>query len=348
MGVASGGLWKTENLGTTFKPIFDNQPVFSIGCLAMDSNNTKVVWVGTGENNSQRNLAYGNGVYKTTDGGKSFTNMGLKTSSQIGKIMIDPRNSNVVYVSAQGQAWGMGGKRGLYKTSDGGKTWTRILEIGEYTGVSDMEMDPRNPDILYASSHQRERVFIQKLMVAPNRPFTNRIILMDTRAALSDDGGKTWVSIEGRDKHVDNQAIWIDPEDTNHYIMGCDGGLYESYDRAETWQFKNNLPITQYYHVRTDNEYPFYNVYGGAQDNGSWFGPSQTKRQDIVNADWTYTIGGDGYLSIPDPNNPDILIANRNTVVCFGTIVQQETAFQFNRNLPKTKNTTGIGILLIY
>ena len=162
VGVASGGLWKTINHGTTFKPIFDDQSVFSIGCLAMDPNNSNVLWVGTGENNSQRNLAYGDGVYKTTDGGKSFTNMGLKTSSQIGKIMIDPRNSNVVYVASQGQAWGSGGERGLYKTIDGGKAWKRVLEISKYTGVSDMEMDPRNPDILYAVSHQRERKSIFK------------------------------------------------------------------------------------------------------------------------------------------------------------------------------------------
>ena len=389
VGVASGGLWKTINHGTTFEPIFDDQPVFSIGCLAMDPNNSNVVWVGTGENNSQRNLAYGDGVYKTTDGGKSFTNMGLKTSSQIGKIMIDPRNSNVVYVASQGQAWGPGGERGLYKTTDGGKTWNRILEIGEYTGVSDMEMDPRNPDILYAASHQRERRVYSKidggpesaiykstdagatwtkqtkglpkgdvgrigLALSPANPdiiyavielpesksgfyrssdmgeswekrsdkgtsspqYYNEvyadpkdpdvIILMDTYNALSKDGGATWEYIEGSNKHVDNHAIWIDPDDTNHFIAGCDGGIYETYDRAKTWQFKSNLPITQYYHVRTDNDYPFYNVYGGAQDNGSWFGPSQTNRRYLVNADWTYTIGGDGYLSIPDPNNPDI------------------------------------------
>lgn len=389
VGVASGGLWKTENHGTTFEPIFDDQPVFSIGCLAMDPNNSNVVWVGTGENNSQRNLAYGDGVYKTTDGGKSFTNMGLKTSSQIGKIMIDPRNSNVVYVAAQGQAWGPGGERGLYKTIDGGKTWDRILEIGEYTGVSDMEMDPRNPDIIYAASHQRERRVYSKIDGGPesaiyksedagktwkklkkglpggdvgriglalspanpnilyavielpgNKGGTYRstdmgeswekrsnkvsgspqyynelyadpvnpdlIILMDTRAARSKDGGKTWENIEGRNKHVDNHAVWINPDDTDHYIMGCDGGLYETYDGAQTWQFASNLPITQYYHARVDNDFPFYNVYGGAQDNGSWFGPSQTNRRNIVNADWTYTIGGDGYLSIPDPDNPDI------------------------------------------
>ncbi|MBK3515965.1 VPS10 domain-containing protein [Carboxylicivirga marina] len=389
VAVASGGLWKTTNHGTTFEPIFDDQPVFSIGCLAMDPNNANVVWVGTGENNTQRNLAYGDGVYKTTDGGKSFTNMGLKTSSQIGKIMIDPRNSNVVYVASQGQAWGPGGERGLYKTTDGGQSWERILEIGEYTGISDLEMDPRNPDILYAASHQRERrvwskinggpesaiyksvdagaswtklkkglpggdvgriglalspanpdiiyavielpgnkggvyrsndmgeswekrsdkvsgspQYYNELYAAPYDP--DLIILMDTRAARSVDGGQTWESIEGKNKHVDNHAIWMNPEDPDHYIMGCDGGIYETYDAAKTWQFASNLPITQYYHVRTDNEYPFYNVYGGAQDNGSWFGPSQTHRQNIVNADWTYAIGGDGYLSIPDPKNPDI------------------------------------------
>ncbi len=389
VATASGGLWKTENHGTTFKSIFDKQSVFSIGCLAMDPNNSNIVWVGTGENNSQRNLAYGDGVYKTTDGGKTFTNMGLKTSSQIGKIMIDPRNSNVVYVASQGQAWGPGGERGLYKTTDGGKTWNRILNVGDYTGASDMEMDPRNPDVLYVSFHQRERRVYSKinggpesaiyksedagktwrklkkglpggdvgrigLTMSPANPDLlyavielpgnkggtyrsndmgeswekrsdkvsgspqyynelyadpvnpNRIILMDTYAALSDDGGKTWEYIEGANKHVDNHALWINPNDTNHYIMGCDGGVYESYDRAKTWQFKNNLPITQYYHVRVDNDYPFYNVYGGAQDNGSWYGPSRTNKRFMVNSDWTYTIGGDGYLSTPDPNNPDI------------------------------------------
>ena len=389
VGVASGGLWKTINHGTTFEPIFDKESVFSIGCLAMDPNNSNILWVGTGENNSQRNLAYGDGVYKTTDGGKTFTNMGLETSSQIGKIMIDPRNSNHVYVAAQGQAWGPGGDRGLYKTEDGGKSWNRILEVGDYTGASDMEMDPRNPDVLYVSFHQRERRVYSKinggpesaiyksedagktwrkltkglpkgdvgrigLALSPANPdiiyavielpddkggfyrsvdrgeswekrsnkvsgspqYYNEVyadpkdpdlvILMDTRNALSEDGGKTWQNIEGEDKHVDNHVIWINPDNTDHYLVGCDGGLYETYDRAKTWQFKSNLPITQYYHVRVDNDYPFYNVYGGAQDNGSWFGPSKTHRRNLVNGDWTYTIGGDGYLSIPDPGNPGI------------------------------------------
>ncbi|PKP30956.1 MAG: glycosyl hydrolase [Bacteroidetes bacterium HGW-Bacteroidetes-17] len=389
VGVAFGGIWKTINHGTTFEPIFDDQSVFSIGCLALDPNNANVLWVGTGENNSQRNLAYGDGIYKSTDGGKSFTNMGLKTSSQIGKIIIDPGNSNIVYVASQGQAWGPGGERGLYKTTDGGKTWNRILHIGEYTGVTDIAMDPRNSNILYAAAHQRERRVYSKIdggpesalyksvdagatwtklkkglpggdigrigialspanpdylyatielpdskggfyrscdmgeswekrstKIASSPQYYNEIFadpkdpdvvfLMDVRNARSDDGGLTWENIESNAKHVDNHAIWIDPTDNDHYLVGCDGGLYESYDGGKTYQFKNNLPITQYYHARVDNAYPFYNVYGGAQDNGSWFGPSQTNRRSLVNADWTYTIGGDGFLSIPHPTNQDI------------------------------------------
>ncbi|HCC70030.1 MAG TPA: glycosyl hydrolase [Bacteroidales bacterium] len=389
VGVASGGLWKTENKGTTFTPVFDKQPVFSIGALAIDPVNPNVVWVGTGENNSQRNLAYGDGVYKTTDGGKSFINVGLKESEHIGKIMIDPRNTNTVYVASQGPAWGPGGDRGLYKTTDGGKTWEQILFVGEYTGISDMEMDPRNPDILYASAHQRERRVYSKinggpesaiyksvdagktwnklkkglpngdvgrigLAVSPANPdiiyamielpgnkggfyrsddmgeswvkmsneiagspqyyveiYTDpvdpdRIISMDVRNMVSNDGGKTWEPLGEKNKHVDNHALWIDPDNTNYYLMGCDGGIYESWDKGQNSVFKSNFPVTQYYHVRTDNALPFYNVYGGAQDNGSWYGPNRTTRRYLVNADFTYTIGGDGYLSIPDPDNPGI------------------------------------------
>ncbi|MCA1756686.1 MAG: hypothetical protein LC649_04445 [Bacteroidales bacterium] len=389
VGVAAGGLWKTENKGTTFDPIFDSQPVFSIGALAIDHHNPNVLWVGTGENNTQRNLAYGDGVYKTTDGGRTFKNMGLKKSEHIGKIMIDPRNSNVVYVAAQGPAWGPGGDRGLYKTTDGGVTWDQILYIGEYTGITDMEIDPGNPDIIYAAAHQRERRVYSKInggpesalyksedagkswkklttgfpggdvgrigialspanpdivyaivelpegkggfyrslnlgeswsrmsdMVAGSPQYYNeiyadpvdpdRVISMDVRNMVTDDGGATWRVLGEKNKHVDNHALWIDPDNTNYYLMGCDGGIYESWDRGANWVFKSNFPVTQYYHVRVDNDLPFYNVYGGTQDNGSWFGPSRTLRRNLVNADWTYTIGGDGYLSIPDPDVPDI------------------------------------------
>ena len=429
VGVASGGLWKTENKGTTFTPIFDKQPVFSIGALAIDPVNPNVLWVGTGENNSQRNLAYGDGVYKTTDGGKSFTNVGLKKSEHIGKIMIDPRNTDVVYVASQGPAWGPGGDRGLYKTTDGGKTWNQVLYVGDYTGISDMEMDPRNPDILYASAHQRERRVYSKinggpesaiyksvdagetwykitsglpsgdvgrigLAVAPANPDIiyamielpgnsggfyrsddmgeswtkmsneiagspqyyveiyadpvnpDRIISMDVRNMVSNDGGKTWEPLGEKNKHVDNHALWIDPGNSNYYLMGCDGGIYESWDRGVNWVFKSNFPVTQYYHVRTDNALPFYNVYGGAQDNGSWYGPNRTTRRNLVNADFTYTIGGDGYLSIPDPDNPDIHYAEsqycglrrydhrtENTISIKPQPVEDEV-YRFNWNTP--------------
>lgn len=429
VGVASGGLWKTENKGTTFTPIFDKQSVFSIGALAIDPVNPNVVWVGTGENNSQRNLAYGDGVYKTTDGGKSFTNVGLKKSEHIGKIMIDPRNTDVVYVASQGPAWGPGGDRGLYKTTDGGKTWNQVLYVGDYTGISDMEMDPRNPDILYAAAHQRERRVYSKinggpesaiyksvdagetwykitrglpsgdvgrigLAVAPANPDIiyamielpgnsggfyrsddmgeswtrmsneiagspqyyveiyadpvdpDRIVSMDVRNMVSNDGGETWERLGEKNKHVDNHALWIDPDNTDYYLMGCDGGIYESWDRGVNWVFKSNFPVTQYYHVRTDNALPFYNVYGGAQDNGSWYGPNRTIRRNLVNADFTYTIGGDGYLSIPDPDNPDIHYAEsqycglrrydhrtENTISIKPQPVEDEV-YRFNWNTP--------------
>ena len=393
VGTASGGLWKTTNNGTTFESIFDKQAVYSIGCLAIDTKNPNIVWVGTGENNTQRNLAYGDGVYKTLDGGKSWKNMGLKSSEHIGKIIIDPRNSDVVYVASQGPAWGPGGERSLYKTTDGGKTWNAILTIGEYTGISDLEIDPRNPDILYASSYQKERRVYSKidggpesaihkstdagktwrkltrglpsgdvgrigLALSPPNPDViyaiielpgnkggfyrsldmgeswekrsdevagspqyyneiyadlvdvDRVISMDVRNMVSDDGGKTFYPLGEKNKHVDNHALWMDPQYPNHYLMGCDGGVYESFDRGQNWIYKSNLPITQFYHVRTDDRYPFYNVYGGAQDNGSWVGPSRNHYRYILNEDWKKTAGGDGYLSIPEPGNPDISYAS--------------------------------------
>ena len=157
VAVASGHIWKTNNNGTTWSPVFENYGAYSIGCLAIDPNNPNIVWAGTGENNSQRALGYGNGVYKTLNAGKTWTNMGLKTSRQVGKIVIDPRNSDIVYVAAEGSVWGPGGERGVYKTTDGGKTWSRVLEISENTGAYELEFHPSNPDIIYATVHQRRR-----------------------------------------------------------------------------------------------------------------------------------------------------------------------------------------------
>ena len=182
---ASGGLWKTVNAGTTWSPIFDSQPTYSIGCVTIDPNNPLVVWAGTGENNSQRSVAYGDGVYKSVDGGKTWNNMGLKTSEHIAKIIVDPRDSETVYVASQGPLWRAGGERGLYKTTDGGETWNLILEISEDTGVTDVLMDPRDPDVLIAASYQRRRHVWTLIDGGP-----------ESALYKSTDAGETWDKLE--------------------------------------------------------------------------------------------------------------------------------------------------------
>ncbi|MCI4670736.1 MAG: glycosyl hydrolase [Bacteroidia bacterium] len=392
VATASGGVWKTTNHGTTFKPIFDSQGSYSTACVTIDPNNSHVVWVGTGENNGQRSIAYGDGVYKSIDGGKSWKNMGLKSSEHIGNIVVDPRNSDVVFVAAHGPLWSEGGERGLYKTEDGGKTWACVLEISDKTGINEVHMDPRNPDIMYASAWQRSRrvwtflgggpesaiykstdggktwnksqrglpsgdlgrIGMDISPVNPNviyaiveasgkkggffrstdmgvtwskmNPYStsgnyyqeiicdpkdvDKVYIMNTYAQITRDGGKTIKAVGERNKHVDNHCVWINPKDTRHMIMGCDGGLYESYDDAKTWNYKSNLSITQFYKVTTDNAEPFYNIYGGTQDNYSLGGPSRTtSASGIVNSDWFVTRGGDGFESAVDPENPNIVYA---------------------------------------
>ncbi len=392
VAVASGHIWKTTNAGTTFTPVFDKYGAYSMGCLAMDPNNSFVVWAGTGENNHQRSLGYGNGVYKTVNGGKTWTNMGLKESRQIGKIVIDPRNSNIVFVAAEGSVWGSGGERGLYKTIDGGKAWKKVLEISTNTGVNNIVFDPRNPDLMYATSEQRRRHVFTKIgggpesavyksidggetweksmsglpsidlggmgiAVSPVNPDivylileaaeknggfyrsndrgatwdkmsdhteagqyyneiycdpkdVNKVYSVETFSQVTLDGGKTWRHMGNNNRHVDDHALWIDPDNTKHIMIGGDGGLYETFDACETWNFKSNLPITQLYRVAVDNATPFYNVYGGTQDNNSFGGPSRTMFSNgIVNSDWFLTNGGDGFWSAIDPVDPNIIYA---------------------------------------
>ncbi len=391
VATASGGVWKTVNAGTTYDPISDSLGSYSIGCIAIDATNTNVVWVGSGENNNQRSVAYGDGIYKSEDGGTTWKNMGLKTSEHIGKIIIDPTNSNVVYVAAIGPLWKEGGERGVYKTIDGGRTWNNILKIDEHTGVNDLIMDPRNPNLLYASSFQRRRhdyAYVSGgpgsgmhrtsdggktwekintglpatdkgrigLAISPADPdyiyaiveaakeggfyrslnrgvswqkmsshetggnYYNEVITdpknrdkvytMGYAISVSEDGGKNFKPIGEKSKHVDNHALWVNPTNTNHMINGCDGGIYETWDGAKTWQFKANLPVTQFYKVEVDNTEPFYYVYGGTQDNFSLGGPSRTRNESgILNSDWFVTNGGDGFESAIDPFNTNIVYA---------------------------------------
>ena len=405
VAAASGGLWLTKNHGITFEPIFDNYASYSLGCVTLAPSNPNTVWVGSGENNNQRSVSYGDGVYKSVDGGKSFTNMGLKNSEHIGKIIVHPTNENIIWVAAYGPLWSKGGDRGVFKSIDGGKTWTQTLTISENTGVSEIAIDPTNPEILYAAAHQRRRqeytyvgggpesglykstdggqtwVEINNglpkrdmgrigLAVSPANPNVvyaivearydkggvyrsdnkgeswtkqgsystsgnyyqeifcdpkdvQKVFAMDTYMHHSTDGGKTFVRTGEKNKHVDNHCIWIDPNNTDHWLVGCDGGLYETYTHAKEWSFYGNLPIIQFYKVVTDNASPFYNIYGGTQDNNSMGGPSATKNvSGIINTDWFITNGGDGFESATDWSNPNITYAQAQ----YGWLVRYDRA----------------------
>ncbi|MCB2196789.1 MAG: glycosyl hydrolase [Bacteroidetes bacterium] len=390
VGVASGNIWKTMNNGITFTPVFDNYGSYSIGALAMDPTNPHIIWAGTGENNHQRALGYGDGIYKTIDGGKSWENMGLKESRHIGMIAIDPTNTEVVYVAAEGSAWGPGGERGLYKTTDGGKSWNKILNISENTGVNNVILDPRDSKIIYVTTEQRRRHVYTKIgggpessvqksddggitwrkiesglpsvhkggmgiAISPVNPDylyliveaandesgffrstnrgeswermsdhassgqyyneiycdpvdVNKVYSVETFSHVTYDGGKTWKRLGLNDRHVDDHALWINPKNTKHWMIGGDGGVYITYDDGENYRHVSNLPVTQFYRVGVDNAYPFYHVTGGTQDNNSCVGPSRTTSKDgIASEDWTATVGGDGFWAQIDPEDPNIV-----------------------------------------
>jgi photosystem II stability/assembly factor-like uncharacterized protein len=399
VAVGSGGVWKTTNSGTTWSSIFDGQDSYSIGALAMDPSNPNTIWVGTGENVGGRHVGYGDGVYVSHDGGQSWDNVGLETSEHIGKIIVHPTDSDTVWVAAQGPLWSSGGQRGLYKTTDGGETWTRTLVGDEdddrWTGVTDLVIDPRDPNVLYAATWQRHRTVAAYvgggpnsgihrsddggetwteltsglpdgnmgkigLAISPQRPDVvyaaieldqreggvwrsddrgaswkkmsdriaggtgphyyqeiyasphafDRIYFMDVRASVSHDGGATWESIADSSKHVDNHALAFRPDDPHYLLIGTDGGLYETFDHAETWRYIDNLPVTQFYKVAVDDAEPFYHVYGGTQDNNTQGGPSRTDNiHGIRNADWYVVLFGDGHQPATEPGNPDIVYA---------------------------------------
>ena len=403
VAVGSGGVWKTTNAGTTWSPIFDDESSYSIGCITIDPNNSNTIWVGTGENVSGRHVGYGDGVYRSLDGGQHWENMGLGNSEHIGMIRVDPRDSNTIFVAAQGPLWSGGGDRGLYKSTDGGRNWDKVLGDGlgntdaddQYTGVSEVHMDPRSQDVMYAVSWQRLRnvavvmdggpgTGIHKsedggktwrelteglpeemmgktgLAISPQNPDVlyatielanrtggfwrsadggeswekkneylssgtgphyyqeifasphqfDRIYQMDVQMHMTENGGTDFTRLGHDSKHSDHHAMAFRSDDENYLLVGTDGGIYESFDLGKSWRFVDNLPLTQFYKVAVDYDEPFYNVYGGTQDNNSQGGPSRTTNNvGIRNSDWFVTMSGDGHQSAVDPTNPDIVYA---------------------------------------
>ena len=393
--VGSGGVWKTVNAGTTWQPLTDNQSFYSTGSITIDPNNTNTIWLGTGENVGGRHVGVGKGVFLSLDGGKTWKNKGLNKSEHISKIIVNKKNSNNVFVASQGPLWSSGGDRGLYKSIDGGESWSLVLSVNKWTGVTDVVVDPRDENIMYAATWQRHRNvaaymgggpgtklfkstdggdswrqlktglptgklgkiglaiseinpdvlyaaielerrkgavyrtsnggeswkkmsdtvsgatgphYYQELVASPHH--FDKIYLMDVRVQVSDDGGKTFYRMNEGNKHSDNHSMTFKKNDPNYLLVGTDGGIYESFDDTKSWKYVNNLPLTQFYKLAVDDSYPFYNIYGGTQDNNTQGGPSRTFRSNgIANSDWFVLLGGDGHQPATEPGNPNIVYA---------------------------------------
>ena len=401
---AAGGIWKTTNGGVTFRPVFDNQKVVSMGALAIAPSDTMQVWAGTGEQNSRNSIEPGGGLYKSTDGGITWRLVGLEKTQHIGRIAVHPTNPNIVYVAALGAAWKSNPERGLYKTEDGGQTWKIVKFVSDKAGFIDVAIDPRNPDVLWASSWERVRgpYFLksggpgsalwkstdagntwteitgggwpetqkgrlsfsifpgntdivytmveadsapnakpqpgqrqqqlknglyrtkdggktwEKMNDANTRPFyysqvrvhrtnSERVWFSSTPILVSNDGGRT-ARAAGNDVHVDTHALWLDSGDPEHMVIGNDGGIYITWDGGGAWDFGEYLPIGQFYEVSYDFQVPYY-ICGGAQDNGSWCGPSRRKGGPITNNYWFTVAGGDGFFTAQHPKEPWIVWA---------------------------------------
>lgn len=402
-GFASSGLWKTENHGVTWASVFDDGNYAAVSDVAVAPSDPDIVWLGTGERNSLRSNSWGDGVYRSTDAGRSWDHMGLEETTQIGRVVIHPEDPDVVYVAAMGHLWGANPERGVYRTTDGGASWEQVLFVNDTTAFVDLEMDPRDPDVLLAAGWHRLRwgggrmegagagsgiwrstdggdtwmeltvpeansglptdrmgrigieyarsapdnvyaviqvgrsafgpsiseeggvfrsrdggltwtrvhdisavpdYFYNEVWVDPTDP--ERLYLGQTILQASEDGGQTFESMFLRGVHVDQHAMWIDPEDNRHLVLGNDGGVYTSWDQGRTWRH-NRIPVVQFYETSVDTTKVPYHVCGGSQDNGTWCGPSATREQaGIHEFEWYSVWGGDGFHHQISPDRPEI------------------------------------------
>ncbi len=415
VGFATGGLWRTTNNGTTFEPIFDEYETHSIGAIGIAPSNTEVIYIGTGESNNRQSSSFGAGVYKSTDGGDSFTYVGLRETQSIARVIVHPGDANTVWIAANGHLFGSNPERGLFKTTDGGRTWSHVLRIDDNTGATDLIVDPSNPDKLLAATYQRRRtgccfvgggsgsgiwmstdggenwarlegnglpngtmgrialattradpnVIYAQIEVAADkeRPLSaddraawqalaqddnlqpdhqwhgiwrstdggmswrfrsnengrpmyfsqirvspedaDLVYTVDQQVAKSRDGGETWETLDGFG-HVDQHAVWINPNNHDHMMIGNDGSIDVTYDQGETWESPRLWAVGQSYHVSVNMERP-YRVCTGLQDNGAWCGPSSVRSGKILPQDWFRAGGGDGFYTQQDPTDPNII-----------------------------------------
>ncbi len=396
VATVAGGIWKTTNAGTTFRPLFQHQRVVAMGDIAIAPSDTMQIWAGTGEDDSRNSVKPGGGIYKSTDGGLTWTLMGLEKTQHIGRILVHPTNPDIVYVAALGHLWGSNPERGVYRTTDGGKSWKKIKFISDKAGFNDLAMDPRNPNVIWAAAWQRVRgpYFLNSggpgsglwkstdggdtwtevkgggfptgmkgrigIAIAPSQPAVMYALVEAAGATKdapnesglyrSEDAGKTWTKMNDKDNrpfyysqvrvdpadanrvywsstpvnfstdggktvrdatigiHVDQHAMWIDPKDGAHILVGDDGGVAQSWDRGGNFQYLNVMPIAQFYAVSYDMSVP-YRVCGGLQDNGSWCGPSRRARGAIDNHMWATVAGGDGFYTQQDPRDGNVVYA---------------------------------------
>jgi hypothetical protein len=451
LATATGGVWKTNNLGTTWTPVFDKEAVSSTGAVAVFQPKPEIVWVGTGEANNRNSSGWGRGVYRSDDGGGAWRLMGLEATSTVARIVTHPTDSLTVWVAAPGRLWGENPERGVFMTRDGGRSWSHVLKLDARTGCVDLAIDPRDPNRLYAAMYARHRTpwsytgvsgtggihrsedggrtwrkcteglprrtgriglsvyaknpdvvyavvesdeggrlndfeetsraggvfrsddrgrswkrlspfaprafYFSQIRVQPDD--STRVYLLGTDLYVSDDGGATFRARGARAVHPDCHAMWIEPVKGRRLVLGTDGGVNLSFDRAATWSFVDNLPLGQFYNVTTNQREPHYDVYGGMQDNQSWGGPSRTRfgienwlddsrdGHGILNEHWFVLGGGDGFHVAADPTDPNIVwyesqggeivrqdLASGRERSCKPSHGEGEPVFRFNWNAP--------------